>query len=104
MDTALLLAVEGYRRDTSLDTESGLLSALDSARFLVGFPDSLPGDVADVEASRDGSALAVLTTGGLLRRFDATTLEPLGEPLVEGIEEPFYLEYSPDGARSPTAT
>lgn len=97
VDTALLLAVEAYRRDPSLDTESGLLAALDGARFLSGYRRELPSGIYDFAVSPDGSAVAVLTTAGDLQLFDTEVWQPTGEPLATGIEGPYNVGFAPDG-------
>jgi WD40 repeat protein len=97
VDTALLLAAEGYRRDASLDTEGGLLAALNGARYLAGYHRSLPLDADDIALAADGNTLVVLTLGGELRKYDAHTWTPIGDPLVTGIEVPYGLSVSADG-------
>ena len=61
---SLLLAAEGYRLDQSLDTESGLLTALNGARLLTSLSTPLPDDVSDLAVSPNRSALYVLTLSG----------------------------------------
>jgi class 3 adenylate cyclase/WD40 repeat protein len=97
LDTALLLAVEGWRRAPSLDTEGGLLTALDAARHLTAYRDDLPPDPLDTELSPDGATLAVLTASGDLRLFDTATWRPRGGPLVRGLQAPGYLEFAGSG-------
>ena len=53
LDTALLLAVEGYRRDPSDDTEAGLLTTLDTAAHLKHFLPQLGADFEDVAVTRN---------------------------------------------------
>ena len=96
-DTALLLAVEGYRRDPSIDTESGLLYALNGARYFSRYHRNLPKDLADTQITPDGRTLLVLTTGGELWRYDTKTWTDSGGPLVKGILLPGGLSVSRDG-------
>jgi WD40 repeat protein len=97
VDTALLLAVEGYRTDPSIDTETGVLSALEGARHVAAYRDDLSLDTVDLAATRDRRTLAVLTRAGDVRLLDATSLRPLGEPLVRGVDSPYVVEISPSG-------
>jgi WD40 repeat protein len=97
VDTALLLAVEGHRRDPSIDTQTGLLTALNGARFLESLVEGLPLDAFDIQESPDRQRLAVLTSEGALQLYDASKLRPSGPPLVQGIDTPTALEFSPDG-------
>ena len=97
VDTALLLAAEGYRRDASIDTEGGLLAALNGARYLTGYHRTLPLDVDDMALSPDGNVLVALTYGGELRKYDAHTWASIGAPLAKGVEVPYGVSVSPDG-------
>ena len=97
VDTALVLAVEGHRRDPSIDTRTGLLTALNGARFLESVVDGLPVDAFDVAQSPDGDRLAVLTGDGALQLYDPRELRPSGPPLVQDMEAPSTVEFSPDG-------
>jgi class 3 adenylate cyclase/WD40 repeat protein len=97
LDTALLLAVEGWRRAPSLDTEGGLLTALDAARHLRGYREELPPDPLDTELSADGATLAVLTASGDVQLYDPATWRPRGDPLVRGVQAPGYLEFAGSG-------
>ena len=45
-DLSLLLAVEAYQRDPSLDSEGGLLAAFEGARQVTDLGTALPLDVA----------------------------------------------------------
>jgi class 3 adenylate cyclase/WD40 repeat protein len=98
-DTALVLAAEGYRIDPSIDTESGLLTALNGARYLVGYHRTLPLDVADIALSPDGKTLYAITTKGELRGFDTATWRPSGDPIAVGIREPGGVTLTSDGRR-----
>ena len=96
-DTSLLLAVEGYRRHPSLDTETGLLDALNGARYLIGYHRNLPTDVADMAMSPDRKTLLLLTSEGALQRYDTTTWTTQGKPVRTGIDGPTVLTISWDG-------
>lgn len=97
VDTALLLAVEAYRRAPSTDTESGLLAALNAARHLVRYHDTLPRNPVDTALSPDGTKLAVLTGSGDIQLFDTATWRPRGDPLVGRIPAPGRLTFAPAG-------
>lgn len=96
-DTALLLAVEGYQRDPSTDTENGLLYALNGARYFRGYHRNLAAGIADTQITPDGKTLLLLTNGGELWRYDTTTWNDPDGPLVTGIESPGALSVSRNG-------
>jgi WD40 repeat protein len=96
---SLLLAIEGYRLEPSIDTETGLLTTLESGRLITSMSTGLPDDVYDLEASPDRSALYVLTRGGEILEYDAESLAQVGEPLATGIEGVWSLDVSGDGSR-----
>jgi class 3 adenylate cyclase/WD40 repeat protein len=98
VDTALLLAVEGYRRAPSTDTEAGLLTALNAARLLAAYRDGVPRDVHDTALSPDGRTLAVLTASDL-QLVDVATWRPRGEPLVRGISAPGSVTFDATGGQ-----
>lgn len=95
---SLLLAAEGYRLDQSLDTESGLLTALNGARLLTSLSTPLPDDVSDLAVSPNRSALYVLTLSGDLQAYSTTTLQPMGAPLVTAVSGPWSVDVSDDGS------
>ena len=97
LDTALLLAAEGYRADPSVDTETGVLSALEGARHVAAYRHDLSLDSADLALTEDRTVLAVLTQAGEVRLLDAESLRPLGGPLVRGLESPYVVAISPSG-------
>ena len=99
LDTALLLAEEGYRSDPSIDTQTGVLSALEGARHVAAYRDDLSLDTVDLAVTRDRSVLAVLTRAGDVRLLEAASLRPLAEPLVRGVDSPYVVEMSPSGQR-----
>jgi class 3 adenylate cyclase/WD40 repeat protein len=96
-DTAMLLAAEGYRIDPSIDTEGGLLTAVNSARYLTRYHRDLPRDAQDLALSPDRDALFVLTAGGELRRYDTRSWQQVAGPLDRGFTSPAGLRLSPDG-------
>ena len=100
VDTALLLAVEAYRREASIDTESGLLAALNAARYLVAYRPELPPDGTDLALSPDRSTVLVLTATGDLHQYDTRTWRSIGEPLARGIKSAYTVGVSGDGTRA----
>jgi WD40 repeat protein len=96
-DLALLLAVEGYRREPSLDSETGLLTALNSARYLSGYQRALPSDVVDLQVVDAGRTLLVLTQGGELARYATADGRPVGPPIRTDIRGAASLTVSDRG-------
>lgn len=96
-DTALLLAVEAYRRNPSRETQGGLLTGLSATRYVTGFHHELPSDIVRSAVTSDGSSLCVLTLSGDLLVFDTTDWSAEPVRLVDGIADPFALDVSPDG-------
>jgi class 3 adenylate cyclase/WD40 repeat protein len=96
-DLALLLGVEGYRRDASIDTEGGLLAALNGARYLTAYRPALAGTV-DTAVAGDGQTAWTVDGEGAIRGLDTTTWRPVGAP-VTAQGAPNYLGVSGDGAR-----
>ena len=99
VDVSLLLAAEGYRRDPSIDTESGLLTALDGARLFTDLDPDLPSEISDLEMTGDRALLLVLSSDGEITSHDPSTMAQIGEPLLSGIEDPSILTASADGSR-----
>ncbi|HEX8509821.1 MAG TPA: WD40 repeat domain-containing protein, partial [Propionibacteriaceae bacterium] len=95
-DTALLLAAEGYRRDPSIDTESGLLAALNGARFLTRYHRELPADITAMALSHNAKTLVVLTSAGVVQRYETDTWRPAGPPVARGIKSPAGIYLSAD--------
>jgi WD40 repeat protein len=100
LDTALLLAVEAHRRNPSFETEGGLLTALDAARYFTGFRRELPQDTVHSAISVDGRTLCVLTSAGDLLAFDTSDWSADARVLERGITDPLFLDLSPDGRRA----
>lgn len=98
LDLSLLLAVEGYRRNPSLDTETGLLTALNGGSLVDSVVDGLPDGIVDIESGGDRSSLFVLTVGGDLLEYDAAAFTQIGEPVATGIVNPWVLDMSRDGS------
>jgi class 3 adenylate cyclase/WD40 repeat protein len=98
LDTALLLAVEGYRRHRSIETRGGLLTALDAAQHLVGFRRELPAGVLSSTVTADRRTLLVATTSGEIQAFDTAdwTRRPTS-PMRRTDAGPAYVAMSPDG-------
>ncbi|WP_210505527.1 AAA family ATPase [Naasia sp. SYSU D00057] len=97
-DTSLLLAVEAYGRHPSLETEGGLLAALDGARHRSRSLPTLPSGIADMALSPDRTNLFIATSAGEVRRADTASWELDATPLVEGMVADFpTITLSPDG-------
>jgi WD40 repeat protein len=99
VDLSLLLGIEGQRRSDSVDTETGLLAALNGARHNIGFVHGLPGDIADIAVKSDRSELYILTASGALQGWNPSTWAPIGEPLVTGLQHAQHLAISNDDHR-----
>lgn len=97
VDRALLLGVEGYHRDRSVDTESGLLAALNGARYLTAYRPSLAG-LIDTAVADGGRTVWTVDPEGVVRRVDSTTWTA-SEPVLTTATRPRYLAASADGAR-----
>jgi class 3 adenylate cyclase/WD40 repeat protein len=99
LDTALLLAVEGYRRHASVETREGLLTTLGhAAPYLTGFRPEVSGDVVASAITRDGRSLVVLTADGDLMSFDTTNWSADPVTLAREINSPGSVDVTPDGA------
>jgi WD40 repeat protein len=98
VDKALLLAAEGYRRDKSFDTQAGLLTALNGARFTTSSNVPLPTNIEDIAATPDGKQLVTLTYDGVLQSYDTTSWRPVGAPIARGIAKPNIVTVSHDGS------
>ena len=80
LDTAMLLAVEGAKLDTSVQSRSGLLSTLLRGPSALGIYDvsaAGAGKPRSVTISPDGKTMVVFT-GGQLIFFDLATRQPVG--------------------------
>ena len=98
-DASLLLAAEGFRREPSIDTDGGLLQALDGARFFTDLVPDLPDRISDLATTADRSVLYVLSRDGTITAHDSSTLRQLGDPIRTGIEAPNTLDRSVSGSR-----
>jgi WD40 repeat protein len=97
VDKALLLAAEGFRRNKSFDTQAGLLTALNGARFMTSSNVPLPGNIEDIATTPDGRQLVALTYDGVLQSFDTTSWRPVRAPIASGIVKPYGVTVSHDG-------
>lgn len=104
IDLGLLLGVEGYRRDPSIDTKTGLLAALDNARGITQLVRTLPTGVIDIEISPDRSTLYAATGAGDVWAVDTSTWTEIGKPLVAGLEGITSVDVSLDGRRLAVST
>jgi WD40 repeat protein len=97
LDLSLLLAVQGLRTDDSLQSRAGLLTALNGARYLVGFRDELGKDLAIIAMSGDGASVATARKDGLITVWNAETSATAGHfGPINGI---YSLSLSKDGGR-----
>jgi class 3 adenylate cyclase/WD40 repeat protein len=97
LDTALLLAVEAYRRDPSVETQGALLTALDAARHLTGFLPELTSGITGSALSPDGRTLFVRTSSGQLLAYDPSDWAAEARTLTTGIGQYGALDVSHDG-------
>jgi WD40 repeat protein len=96
---ALLLGVEGYHLDPSLDTETGLLTALDGARTVTSVVDGLPDGLVDFEITDDGSTMYYATSAGDVWVIDTSGWTVDDRPLVSGQRGMWVIGLSADGRR-----
>ena len=99
VDLSLLLGIEGQRRNDSFDTETGLLTALNSARHNIGFLHGVPTDISDIAVKFERSEVYIMTASGTLQGWDPTTWTPIGEPLATGLEHTQHIAISNDDRR-----
>lgn len=93
-DRSLLLALEGLRRDDSVDTRANLLAAIARNPRLIASARADEPLVA-LDVSPDGDIVAVSDQSGGVAFHDAGTLDVVGE-----FDEPASsLEFRPDGAQ-----
>jgi class 3 adenylate cyclase/WD40 repeat protein len=97
LDLSLLLAVEGLRTDDSLQSRAGLLTALNGARYLVGFRDELGKDLAITAVSGDGTSVATATKQGLITVWNIEKSEATAQ--VGPVDGIVGLSLSKDGSR-----
>ncbi|MFL6239258.1 MAG: AAA family ATPase [Actinomycetes bacterium] len=99
LDASLLLAVEGFRHNHSIDTEAGLLTALNAGRHLERFVPQLGTDTYDVAVAAAQHRAARLTNSGRLDLFDTTTWRPIGPPLQKPAGSPAAVNFGDGGRR-----
>ncbi len=103
LEGGMLLAVEAYRTEPTLQAKSALLSALEFSPRVTGhadFPNGTDEVPQNVVAFSDDHAnrIAVVGGDGVLRTFDATSREQVGSP-VAVLQDPFApaIVFSDDG-------
>jgi WD40 repeat protein len=98
LDRAMLLAVQAYRTDPTLQAKSALLSALEFSPRLTGYVPAPTDDVPQDHIAFVGDRVAVVDGAGVLRSFDAASGRQLGSP-VEILRDPFSptVVFSNDG-------
>ena len=94
LDLSLLLAVEGFRTDDSLETRAGVLTALNGAQYLAGFRQVESAFLID--ASAEGKVMAAVSSDGEVQLWDPVNWTRLGPPLGS-IDTPISLDVSADG-------
>ncbi len=99
IDLGLLLGVEGYRRDPSIDTTTGLLAALNNAKGITQLVRHLPAGIVDIEVSPDRAILYAVTSDGDVWKVDTNGWTTVGDPLLSGVPGPFGIDVSKDGSR-----
>ncbi len=100
LDRAMLLAVQAYRTDPTLQAKSALLSALE---FSPRVYDYVAGSEAVPQSyvafgGTDGNEVAAVGVDGMLQRFDADSGEAVAQP-VEIVRDPLSptIAFSDDG-------
>jgi WD40 repeat protein len=109
-DLALLLAAEGFRTERNYDTRNALVTMFQSNPDLlqtIAPPDARDGYLTSVVYSPDGKRFATGSSAGVLRLWDADSMQPIGTPLPGkgtpgasteelGVRQ---VAFSPDGTR-----
>jgi DNA-binding SARP family transcriptional activator/class 3 adenylate cyclase/WD40 repeat protein/type II secretory pathway predicted ATPase ExeA len=100
-DLGTLLALEANRLSPGVETESGLLGALQADPAFLGYLRMPAGAPAfSVAAAVAGDRLVIGDAAGRLILFDLTTNEPIGEPVQVANGVPFHaLVTDPSGTR-----
>jgi WD40 repeat protein len=97
LDLSLLLAVEGLRTNDGPQSRAGLLTALNGARYLVGFRDELGRDLALVAVSGDGTSIATASRQGAITVWNVGTSEATAH--VGPVDGIVALSLSKNGSR-----
>lgn len=98
-DLALQLGRESVRLDPGApETRGSLLTTLATNPRLGAVLPAHAGQILGLAFSPDGAQVATAGADGILQIWDATTLEPVGDPLIaEPLAVLSGLAYSPDG-------
>jgi WD40 repeat protein len=97
LDLALLLGLEAYWIDNTLEARSSLLIALEHNPHLATFLHGHTDWVRSVAFSPDGQMLASGSADGTIVLWDVMARQPLGQPLVGHMAEVWSVAFSPDG-------
>jgi hypothetical protein len=97
LDLALLLAVQGVRLDSSVETRSDLLTTLERSPSAIAVMHlgSIGVNPNEMAMSPDGKTLALLKSDSSLWFYDLATRAPLGDP-VANVDH--LAGFTPDGA------
>jgi WD40 repeat protein len=102
LDRAMLLAVQAYRTEPTLQARSALVSALEFSPRLTGYVAADSNEVVPQSyvafGGADGNEVAAVGVDGMLRRFDADSGELVAAP-VDLVHDPLSptLAFSDDG-------
>jgi WD40 repeat protein len=97
LDLALLLSIEGVKKDRNYLTIGSLLSTLETNTKLLRHFNSYSSDITDVSFNPDGNYFATSADEDLIRLWDPLTGGQLGEVFGEGSMNAFDIEFNPDG-------
>jgi WD40 repeat protein len=98
IDLGLLLGVEGYQRDPSLDTKTGLLTALDNARGVDRLIRTLGPAKVDIEVSPDRGTAYIAYGDGTVRATSTSTWATDSTPVISGLANILGIDLSKDGS------
>ena len=97
-DLSLLLAAQANTMLDTPATRSSLLSRLESNPSFAGFLEAGVGGIWAMTFSPDGQYLAVSGNNTMIRLWDLTTRQPVGNLLTGHHSDASALAFSPDGA------
>jgi WD40 repeat protein len=101
-DLALLLAVEGHRRDDSVDTRGALFATLEQSPHLTAMRPWPDRDVSAVDFNSDGTRAVVGYGNGTFRLWDVSTMHPLSNAVPAATKRIDDAAFSRDGTRIAT--